>query len=129
VTGLLGTSAGYVALALTVSSGRPIAPGLELMMVLMGGGAGIAYGQLFTSALSRVRVQDAADASGVVVTVIQLGQVLGVAAFGTLFLSALATHASARDSGHAAELAVIGVAAATAVAGVLSVFRPRVGQV
>jgi hypothetical protein len=129
VTGLLACSVGYAVLGLDVTSGRPIAPELEAMMVLMGAFAGVAYGQLFASALSRVRVQDAADASGVMVTVLQLGQVLGVAVFGTLFLSALAAHPSARDSGHAAELAALGVAGATAVAGVLSTFRPRAGQV
>ena len=55
----------------------------------MGVFAGCAYGPLFASALNRVEPRDAADASGVMVTVIQLGQVVGVAAFGTLFLDAL----------------------------------------
>jgi hypothetical protein len=99
------------------------------MMVAMGGAAGLAYGQLFASALSRVRVQDAADASGVLVTLIQLGQVLGVAVFGTVFLSALVSRPSAGDSGHAAELAALGVAVVTAAAGGLSALRPRAGQV
>ena len=129
VSGLLACSAGYAVLAVAVASGRPISWDLELMMVLMGGAAGVAYGQLFASALSRVRVQDAADASGVLVTLIQLGQVLGVAVFGTVFLSALAGRPSAADSGHAAALAALGVAAVTAVAGLLSALRPRAGQV
>ena len=96
MTGLLVCSAGYVVLALAVSSGRPIAAGLEVMMVADGLAAPVCgYGQLFASALSRVRVQDAADASGVLVTMVQLGQVLGVAIFGTVFLSALAARPSA----------------------------------
>jgi hypothetical protein len=129
VTGLVVCSAGYAVLAAAVSSGGDIPPALELMMVGMGLLAGCAYGQLFASALSRVRVQDAADASGVLVTLIQLGQVLGVAVFGTVFLSALASRPSATDSGHAAELAALGVAAVTAAAGLLSALRPRAGQV
>jgi hypothetical protein len=126
---LLLCSVGYAVLAGWVSSGRAIPAGLEAMMVVMGLLAGCAYGQLFASALSRVRVQDAADASGVMVTVLQLGQVFGVAAFGTVFLAALGDHTSADAGGHAASLAAVGVAAATATAGVLAVFRPRAGQV
>jgi MFS family permease len=127
--GLILCSAGYAVLGATVSSGDDVPPALELMLVGMGLLAGCAYGQLFASALSRVRVQDAADASGVMVTVLQLGQVLGVAAFGTVFLSALTSHPTAADGGHAAALAVLGVAGATAVAGLVSLLRPRVGQV
>jgi hypothetical protein len=72
-------------------------------------------------------VQDAADASGIMVTVLQLGQVVGVAAFGTVFLTALGPQPS--SGGHAAALAAFGVAGATALAAVLSALRPRVGQV
>lgn len=128
-TGLLLCSVGYGALGGYVSAGRDIPLALEAVMVVMGLLAGCAYGQLFASALSRVRVQDAADASGVMVTVLQLGQVVGVAVFGTIFLTALTDHPTAADGGHAAALSVIGVAAATAVAGVLAAFRPRTGQV
>jgi hypothetical protein len=112
-----------------VASGRDIPLTLEAVMVVMGLLAGCAYGQLFASALSRVRVQDAADASGVMVTVLQLGQVVGVATFGTLFLTALTVHPTAAEGGHAAAVAVVGIAAATAAAGLLAAFRPRVGQV
>jgi hypothetical protein len=129
VSGLLLCSAGYAVLGGWVSSGRDIPLGLEAAMVGMGLLAGCAYGQLFASALSRVRVQDAADASGIMVTVLQLGQVVGVAAFGTVFLTALGARPSLADGGHAAALAAVGVAGATALAAVLSVFRPRVGQV
>lgn len=128
-TGLLVCSVGYGVLGGYVSAGRDIPLGLEAVMVVMGLLAGCAYGQLFASALSRVRVQDAADASGVMVTVLQLGQVVGVAVFGTIFLSALTSRPTAADGGHAAALAVAGVAGATALAGVLSAFRPRAGQV
>ncbi|MFJ6215198.1 hypothetical protein ACIQGZ_17965 [Streptomyces sp. NPDC092296] len=52
-------------------------------------------------ALGRVAPADAADASGVLVTVVQLGQVVGVALPGTLFLSRVVYPATAARSGHA----------------------------
>jgi len=126
---LLLVGLGYVVLAAAVSSGKPIGPAVELMMTVMGALCGVAYGQLFASALSRVRIEDAADASGVVVTLIQLGNVVGVAVFGTVFLSALSLPLTPVVSGHAAGMAVFGVAGSTVAASFLSLFRPRVGQV
>ena len=46
-----------------------------------------AFGALMTRVLSRVPVAIAADASGVIVTVNQLGIVVGIATFGTLYLN------------------------------------------
>ena len=126
-------AAGYAVVGLSMAGGDPIAPGAMLILLMIGVLIGCAYGQLFASALSRVRVEDAADASGVMVTVIQLGNVLGVAVFGTLYLSTLTgtlgSGPAAADSGHAAELAALGVAATTLAAGLVSLLRPRAGQV
>jgi MFS family permease len=126
---LLLCAIGYAVLGRAVSSGGSITLGLELMLMVMGALAGCAYGQLFASALSGVRVQDAADASGVVVTLIQLGNVVGVATIGTLFLSSLDLPSTAATAGYAAELAALGVAACTAAAAFVSLRRPRIGQV
>src|SRR5580698_7777376 len=52
-----------------------------------GAGMAGAFGPLMTRVLSRVPVAIAADASGVIVTVNQLGIVVGVATFGTLYLN------------------------------------------
>jgi MFS family permease len=52
-----------------------------------GAGLAAAFGPLMTRVLSRVPVAIAADASGVIVTVNQLGIVTGVATFGTLYLN------------------------------------------
>jgi hypothetical protein len=52
-----------------------------------GAGMAGAFGPLMTRVLSRVPVAIAADASGVIVTVNQLGIVTGVATFGTLYLN------------------------------------------
>jgi hypothetical protein len=46
-----------------------------------------AFSPLMTAVLMRVPVADAADATGVIVTVNQLGLVIGVATFGTLYLN------------------------------------------
>lgn len=68
ISALLLCAAGYVVLGWAVSSGDPLSPGIQLMMLVMGGLMGCGYGQLFAVALSGVRLEDAADASGVVVT-------------------------------------------------------------
>jgi hypothetical protein len=83
-----------------------------------------AFGALMGRVLSRVPVAIAADASGVIVTVNQLGIVVGIATFGSLYLnlagrlpaSAHQLSAFAVTSGHA-YLAVAAALAALAVAG------------
>src|ERR1700722_4939872 len=57
------------------------------LLIRSGGGLAGAFGVLMTRVLSRVPVALAADASGVVVTVNQLGIVVGIATFGTLYLN------------------------------------------
>jgi hypothetical protein len=52
-----------------------------------GAGMAAAFGPLMTRVLSVVPVAIAADASGVIVTVNQLGIVVGIATFGTLYLN------------------------------------------
>jgi MFS family permease len=126
---LLFGAAGYVVIGRAISDGQSVSLGLELLMLVMGLGGGAAYGQLFGSALSRVRVQDAADASGVMVTLIQLGNVVGVAVFGSLYLGAVNQPGNPADSGHALRLALVGAAIVFAAAALVSALRPRAGQV
>lgn len=52
-------------------------------------GLALAFSPTLTRALAAVRPEDAADASGLLATVTQLGQLIGVAAFGALFLNRL----------------------------------------
>ena len=54
---------------------------------LTGAGMAAAFSPLMTAVLMRVPVSDAADATGVIVTVNQLALVIGVATFGTLYLN------------------------------------------
>jgi MFS family permease len=60
---------------------------LYLALAVAGAGMAAAFGALMAQVLSRVPVALAADASGVVVTVVQLGAVVGIAAFGSLYLN------------------------------------------
>jgi MFS family permease len=126
-------AAGYALVGRSIADGDSISAPIMLVMLLMGALTGCAYGQLFASALSGVRVEDAADASGVMVTLIQLGNVIGVAVFGTLYLSTLTETLGAGlgavDSGHAAELAALGVAGTTLSAGLIALLRPHTAQV
>jgi MFS family permease len=74
---------------------------------LNGVGMGLSVSPLLTQSLVNVPMQKAVDASGVLTTVVQLGQVAGIAVFGAVYL-ALAGHGS---SGTAAN--VLGVAMST----------------
>ncbi|MFJ3770602.1 MFS transporter [Streptomyces sp. NPDC090075] len=62
---------------------------LYLAYAGVGAGLALAFSPTLTGALATVRPEDAADASGLLATVTQLGQLIGVAAFGTLFLNRL----------------------------------------
>ena len=83
----------------------------------MGLGLGLSVSPLLTQSLRHVPAARAADASGLLTTTVQLGQLLGVAAIGSVYLSragsapALA-HTLGSGSGHAATSAAATSAAA-----------------
>jgi len=110
---------------------------LYLVSMLSGAGMAAAFSPLMTRVLLRVPVDLAADATGVVVTVNQLGIVIGVATFGTLYLN-LAGHLPAHSdplafrlvSAHAEAdtfLALAALSVAGAVLGVIHVIERRRG--
>ncbi|MGW6277926.1 MFS transporter [Kribbella sp. NPDC055071] len=80
--GLALVAVGFAGVALAANS-----PLLWPLLVVSGAGMGLSASPLVTQSLSHVPLSRAADASGVLTTTMQLGQVGGVAAFGTLFLS------------------------------------------
>ncbi|GGO80817.1 MFS transporter [Wenjunlia tyrosinilytica] len=85
--GFVAAAASFGGVALVV---RDDGGGGAVLPVLLGGagvGLGGTVGPVLALALAKVRPQDAADATGLLTTVTQLGVVLGVAAFGTVFLS------------------------------------------
>jgi MFS family permease len=115
--GLVVAGLGYLGLAVFESGGA----GLEVAMGVAGLGLGAAFGPLVTIALTHVTMEDAADASGLLVMTNQLGQVVGVATFGTLFLGI------APPTGHALAVTSSVLAAVAALAACCGVplLRPR----
>ncbi|HKQ02308.1 MAG TPA: MFS transporter, partial [Actinomycetes bacterium] len=121
--GLGLTTLAYLGMAGTLQAGGRGQPWLMLLLVLFGAGMGAAFSPVLTQALVSVPSSQAADASGLLTTTMQLSQVFGVAVFGGLFLS-LAAHPQAHASATAfatvmlwlAALSLSGVAAATVLA-------------
>lgn len=104
--------------------------GLWLYAAFVGIGAGLSLGfsPTLTRALSTVRPEDAADASGLLSTVAQLGQLTGVACFGALFLNRLESQGapgaySSADALLVCAYALAGAAALGAVSGLVRLRR------
>ncbi|MEV7011502.1 MFS transporter [Streptosporangium sp. NPDC051022] len=84
----LGVAAlGYLGLAASLSGGGHGQPFMAIAQAVAGLGLGGAFSPLLSIALTHVSPQDAPDTSGLFVMVTQLGQVVGVATIGTLYLS------------------------------------------
>ncbi|MFI6334487.1 MFS transporter [Streptomyces sp. NPDC050535] len=119
-----------LAAASVVGVGRVLKDGGDggplLYVAFAGVGVGLALGfsPTLTRALATVRAEDAADASGLLATVTQVGQLMGVAAFGTLFLNRLESHAApgaytSADALLACMYALAGTATLGAVSGLV----------
>jgi hypothetical protein len=114
--GCLVAVGGYLAVALVLRSGGPGGLLLQVALVVTGSALAFGFSPLVTHALVRVPLHQAADASGLLTTTIQLGQAVGVATFGSLFLTLDARPAV---SGHALAVTMGWLAAALAL-GVLT---------
>jgi hypothetical protein len=117
--GCLAGAAGYAAVALSQRSGGSGGLLLQVSLIVLGGSLALAFSPLVTHALVGVPAHQAADASGLLTTAIQLGQAVGVAAFGSVFLtlSGAGTPAAVRlVSGHALAVTLAWVALAIACA-------------
>ena len=79
--------AGFVMVGLALRSGTNGGVSLQLAMLLTGATLALAFSPLVTHSLVRVPLTQAADASGLLTTTMQLGQAVGVATFGSLFLT------------------------------------------
>jgi MFS family permease len=139
VSGFVLNAAGLLGLGLLMRSGSSGGGWLYVLAAVTGGGMAAGFGPLMTRVLSRVPVAIAADASGVIVTVNQLGIVVGIATFGSLYLNlagalpahpslafvASSAHAYAATSAALAGMALLGCVLAVAhVRGA----RPRAEQ-
>ncbi|MEU0685402.1 MFS transporter [Streptomyces uncialis] len=118
------SAAGYAGVALVASGLGPAGPLYQLSATLAGAGMGAAYGPALHAALSRVAPRDAADASGLAATATQLGQAVGVAVLGGVYL---AMAPSATSSGTAGAGAAVNLVAACLMllAGLCAAFIPR----
>jgi MFS family permease len=83
---------GFAAVALLLRSGGSGGPWLQLFLVVVGGSLAMAFSPLVTHALVWVPPHSAADASGLLTTAIQLSQAVGVAVYGSVFLTLDARH-------------------------------------
>ena len=124
--GLVTAALGYLLLAPILHGGGKGGALLELDLLLVGLALGLAFSPMINVALRHVAVADAADASGVLVTVFQLGQVVGVSTLGTLYLS-LVHRPGAVASAHAltTTLVVLAGSAVIAAAFAVAVVRAR----
>ena len=117
--GCLVAVGGYLAVGLVLRSGGPGGLALQVAMVVTGASLALAFSPLVTHALVRVPLHHAADASGLLTTTIQLGQAIGVATFGSLYLT-LDAHRGrvaapvAAASGHALATTLVWLAVAVA---------------
>jgi MFS family permease len=117
---------GYAAVSLAVRDGSHGGLLLPVALAANGVGFGYAYSPILTVVLRHVAPVHVPDASGVLVTMVQLGQVVGVATFGTLFLS-LVDPARTPTTAHAITLTSVALAVTAAVSALLGLrlTRPR----
>src|SRR5580704_5167402 len=85
--GCLVAAGGYLAVASVLRSGGSGGAPLQAGLIVTGAALALGFSPLVTHALVRVPLRHAADASGLLTTTIQLGQAVGVATFGSLFLT------------------------------------------
>ena len=119
--GLLLTALASLGLALAMHTGH-ISVWMELCILCFGLGMGTAFSPMFTIVLSKVAPIYAADASGVLTTVSQLGQIIGVAVYGSVFLSLF--HAPS-DAAHAGLVAGLVMAGGGLLGSLVSLGLPR----
>ncbi|MEU3011805.1 MFS transporter [Nocardia asteroides] len=81
-------------LAVLLGDGAGIGPAASVALALFGIGNGLAFSPLMTRALAAVPQASAADASGILVTSVQLGIVAGIATIGSIFFALAETDPS-----------------------------------
>jgi MFS family permease len=116
--GCLVAVGGYLAVASVLRSGGSGGAPLQAGLIVTGAALALGFSPLVTYTLVRVPLRHAADASGLLTTTIQLGQAIGVATFGSLFLTLDTGRgaAPAAVSGHALAITMSWLAAAMLLA-------------
>jgi len=115
--GCLVAVGGYLAVADVLRSGGSGGVPLQAGLIVTGAALALGFSPLVTYTLVRVPLRHAADASGLLTTTIQLGQAVGVATFGSLFLTLdTGRGATSAVSGHALAITMSWLAAAMLLA-------------
>jgi MFS family permease len=116
--GCLVAVGGYLAVAWVLRTGGPGGFSLQAGLIVTGAALALGFSPLVTYALVGVPLRHAADASGVLTTTIQLGQAVGVATFGSLFLTLDASRDATASavSGHALAVTMTWLAGAMLLA-------------
>jgi hypothetical protein len=125
--GMIVAAGSYVGLAVAQHTGEAIGAVSVVVFALLGIGLGSAFSPLLHAVLSHVPIANATDASGVVATCQQLAFAIGVAVFGSVYLS-LAAHGHstiARDSGHGIGVTLLLLAVAALVGAILGLLLTR----
>ncbi|MEV6426418.1 MFS transporter [Nocardia sp. NPDC051463] len=97
--GLVLGATTMVTLGTLLRDGADLGPLPLTIFGIQGIGFGLAFSPLMTRTLAKIPMSLAADASGILVTSVQLGIVVGIACFGTLFLGLVG--ATAVSAAHA----------------------------
>jgi predicted MFS family arabinose efflux permease len=119
--GFTGAALSYAALGIAAGHG---ATWLIILSAALGLSLGSAYSPAITVALTYVPPARAADASGLLLTAVQFGQVVGVAAFGALFLTTL--HGPIlHGTVHSLTLTDAGLTGILVISALASLFLPR----
>ena len=117
---------GYAALGALLRDGGPGGLWLQPVLVLTGGSLAVAFSPLVTQSLVRVPLHQAADASGLLTTALQLSQAIGVAVFGSLYLTLGQPGRGPQASGHALFITLAWVAVTLACGVVAAIPLARV---
>ncbi|WP_240772168.1 MFS transporter [Nocardia sp. CS682] len=121
--GLVLAAASMVAVGALLRNGADVGPLVLTLLGVCGVGNGLAFSPLMTRTLAKVPMSLAADASGILVTNVQLGIVVGIASFGSLFLGLAGT--TALSASHALGATAIAEGVTVLLAAALSVRAAR----
>ncbi|MEU4770254.1 MFS transporter [Actinosynnema sp. NPDC023794] len=122
--GMVLCALGYTGIAASAQS-DPHGALMWVSLVVGGGGVGLAFSPLLVLSLVHVPMREAADASGLLTTTMQLGQVTGIAVFGSVFLTLAGRPLTPESSSDATTSTATYLAVLAAVAAIVAVFLAR----
>jgi MFS family permease len=123
--GSLVVAVGYAALAETVTRIGTSGSAEWLVLGLLVTGWGMVFGALPATVLATVRPESAAAASGVLTTVQEVGNALGVALVGIVFFSSLGHHIAPSSYPHAFSESLLFLAGFAVLVAILVQMLPR----